>query len=132
MTISADSVLSAASISVADVGAVVLPASALGGIPAMAAHLHDIPIITVAENSTILSVHKDAMKLDNVIESSSYAEAAGIILALRNGISIRSLRRPFEAALELRPPVEFEKDAARRAQPLSEPTKRAWGTIRSS
>ena len=132
VAIGANSALSATSISIADVGAVVLPASALGGIPALAAHLHHIPIITVAENSTILSVHKDAMKLDNVIAASSYAEAAGIVLALRNGISLRSLRRPFEAALELRPPAEFEKDGARRAEPLREPTKKAWGTVRSS
>ena len=110
----------------------VLPASALGGIPALAAHLHRIPIIAVAENSTILSVHKDAMKLDNVIAASSYAEAAGIVLSLRHGISLRSLRRPFEAALELRPPAEFEKDGARRAEPVREPTKKAWGTVRSS
>ena len=131
VTIGADTANDASCITVANVGAVVLPASALGGVPALAAQFHGIPIITVGENSTILSVHKDAMKLDNVVEASSYAEAAGIILAVRNGISLRSLRRPFVAALELRPPVEFEK-VPPRSEPLKETTKRAWGTVRSS
>jgi hypothetical protein len=128
--IETDSPLSPTCIGVSDVAAVVLPASALGGIPALAAQLNCIPIIAVGENRTILSVHRKAINLDNVIEANSYAEAAGIILALRHGISLRSLRRPFEPALEIRPPLEFEKDLRRSAEPVREPMKRAWGTVR--
>jgi len=85
-----------------DVRAIILPASALGGIPALAAQFNEIPIIAVRENGTILAIDNRAMRFDNVIEVKSYAEAAGIILALRYGISLSSIRRPLEPAKELR------------------------------
>jgi glycosyltransferase involved in cell wall biosynthesis len=76
------------------VGAVVVPASALGGIPALAADYSGIPLIAVRENHTILDVTADALGLENVIQVESYLEAAGVLLALRRGISLESLRRP--------------------------------------
>jgi hypothetical protein len=76
------------------IGAVVMPADALGGIPAMAAEYHNIPLIAVAENQTVLNITNDKMKMHNVISVDSYLEAAGVVLALREGISLESLRRP--------------------------------------
>jgi hypothetical protein len=87
-------------LSVADVGAVVAPASALGGIPALAAEYHGIPLIAVRENRTILDVDNAKLRMDNVIEVESYLEAAGVLLALRRGIALESLRRPLRAASE--------------------------------
>lgn len=81
-------------ISLNHVGAVVMPASCLGGIPALAAEYSDIPLIAVEENQTLLSVTQDEMQMRNVIKVRSYPEAAGVILALRQGISLESLRRP--------------------------------------
>lgn len=83
------------------VGAVVMPASCLGGIPALAAEYNDIPLIAVEENQTLLSVTNDQMRMRNVIPVRSYLEAAGVILALRQGISLESLRRPIGCATRL-------------------------------
>ena len=83
------------------VGAIVAPASCLGGIPALAAEFNDIPLIAVEENQTLLAVTNDKMQMRNVISVRSYLEAAGVILALRQGISLESLRRPIHCATRL-------------------------------
>jgi hypothetical protein len=101
-------------ITVNNVGAVVLPASCLGGIPALAAEFSDIPVIAVTENRTILDVTNARMHMANVIPVSSYLEAAGVILALRHGISIESLRRPIGPARRLDLP---EPAQATRSEP---------------
>jgi hypothetical protein len=90
-----------------NVGAVVIPASCLGGVPALAAEYSGIPVIAVAENGTVLRMTNQAMRMRNVIEVSTYLEAAGALLALRGGLSIDSLRRPLRAArLVEAPPTE--------------------------
>jgi hypothetical protein len=85
-------------ISLNNVGAVVAPASCLGGVPALAAEFSDIPLIAVEDNHTLLDVTNDKMRMHNVIPVKSYAEAAGVVLALRHGISLESLRRPIAGA----------------------------------
>lgn len=74
--------------------AIVTPASCLGGIPALHAQRYGIPIVAVQQNSTILDVTQARMGLHNVIEVHNYAEAAGVLLALRKGISLESIARP--------------------------------------
>lgn len=74
--------------------AIVSPASALGGIPMLYAQKYNIPIIAVTDNKTILNVTRSRLQLTNVIEVKSYAEAAGIIQALKNGISLQGIYRP--------------------------------------
>lgn len=76
------------------VGAIICPATALGGIPALSAEFNNIPLIAVKDNTTILSLSNDKMKMRNVIEVSSYLEATGVVHALKAGIAIESLRRP--------------------------------------
>jgi hypothetical protein len=73
---------------------VVSPASCLGGISAIYAQKYNIPVIAVQDNHTILDVTKSKMGLDNVIEVHNYAEAAGVILALSEGINLEALSRP--------------------------------------
>ncbi len=80
------------------VGAIVMPASCLGGLPALAAEASGIPLIAVQENRTILEVTNAKMGMANVVEVSSYLEAAGVVLALRRGLSLESLRRPLGTA----------------------------------
>jgi hypothetical protein len=87
-----------------NVGAIVCPASCLGGIPALAAEFSGIPLIAVRENRTILDVTNAKMQMDNVIEVDSYLAAAGVILALRHGLSLQSLRRPIGPARRLELP----------------------------
>ena len=74
--------------------AVVAPASALGGIPVIYAEKYNVPIIAVKNNQTILDVTQAKLNLKNVIRVNNYPEAAGIIQALKKGISIASLYRP--------------------------------------
>jgi hypothetical protein len=80
--------------------AVVAPASALGGIPMLYASQKDIPIIAVKDNQTILAVNQEKLNLKNVIEVNNYIEAAGILQALRKGLSLTTITRPL---LTLRP-----------------------------
>lgn len=77
--------------------AVVAPAKCLGGIPALYAEKHNIPIIAVEENRTVLDVSQSKLGLTNVLNARNYAEAAGLILALRDGISLASISRPIHA-----------------------------------
>jgi len=88
-----------------NIGAIIVPASCLGGIPALVAEFSNIPLIAVSENHTILSVSNTSMRMENVIEVSSYLEAVGVVVALREGISLESLRRPMRPGHRIGPLV---------------------------
>ena len=74
------------------VGALLAPAGALGGAAVLAAAERGIPVIAV-HNPCLLQVGAEALGLQ-VLPAASYAEAAGLVLALREGISPAALRRP--------------------------------------
>jgi hypothetical protein len=74
------------------VGAVIAPAAALGGAAVLACAERGIPVIAV-DNPCLLNVTAEALGLE-VIPAASYSEAAGLVLALREGIAPASLRRP--------------------------------------
>jgi len=82
-----------------DICALITPADCLGGIPHLSAENAGIPIIAVRENKTILNVTNKKMKLKNVFEVENYLEAAGILLALREGITPSSVRRPIKSVV---------------------------------
>ena len=73
-------------------GAVVAPAGALGGEAVLRCAERGVPLIAV-HNPCLLEVTAEALGLD-AIRASSYAEAAGWVLALREGVSSASLQRP--------------------------------------
>jgi hypothetical protein len=77
-----------------DVIAVVAPATALGAVPVLSATQRGTPVIAVKSNTTILEVTAGALGLHGVIEVEDYLAAAGVLLALRSGVSIESVRRP--------------------------------------
>lgn len=83
-------------VNINNLSAVVAPAGTLGGIPMLYAQKYNVPIIAVRENKTILDVTYDKLQLKNVYEVNSYPEAAGLLQALRLGISIETLHRPLE------------------------------------
>ncbi|ABX04523.1 MAG TPA: DUF3326 domain-containing protein [Herpetosiphon sp.] len=83
-------------ININNVVAVVTPASALGGIPVLYAQKFNIPVIAVHNNATILEITPDRFPLNTVIEVQNYAEAAGIIMALKRGLNLKSILRPLE------------------------------------
>ena len=78
-----------------DLGAIVAPATALGGAAVLACAERGIPVIAV-DNPCLLAVSAAALGLE-VIPAASYSEAAGLLLALREGISPAALRRPLAA-----------------------------------
>jgi len=82
--------------------AVVTPASCLGGVPALATRKHRVPLIAVRENETVLDVTAAALPLGDVVEVGNYAEAAGVLLALRRGISLQSIVRPLKTLRPVR------------------------------
>ena len=82
----------AGDLQIEQVGAVVAPAGALGGAAVLAAAERGIPVIAV-HNPCLLQVDAHALGLE-VLNAASYSEAAGLLLALREGISPAALRRP--------------------------------------
>ena len=79
------------------IGAVLAPAGALGGAAVLACVERGVPLIAV-HNPCLLRVTAEALGLGSpaapVLQAGSYAEAAGLLLALREGISPAALRRP--------------------------------------
>ena len=81
-------------------GAVVAPAGALGGEAVLACIERGVPLIAVA-NPSLLQVTAEALGIaSSVMSASSYAEAAGFVMALREGLSPAALQRPLS-------PMEF-------------------------
>jgi hypothetical protein len=77
-----------------NLSALVVPADALGGIPVLAALQRRIPIIAVENNPTVLSMDADCFALapaerrDCIRHTRSYEEAAGMLQAMRLGLSL--------------------------------------------
>ena len=83
------------------VGAVVAPAGALGGAAVLACAERGIPVIAV-DNPCLLQVGAAALDLA-VLAAASYSEAAGLLVALREGLSPTALGRPLPSLLEALP-----------------------------
>ena len=83
------------------IGAAVVPEGALGGEAVLACVERGIPVISVA-NPSLLSVTPKVLGLSSgVLQASSYAEAAGLVVALREGISPAALVRPLPPLQEI-------------------------------
>jgi hypothetical protein len=82
------------------IGAVVAPAGALGGEAVLACAERGIPLIAVEGNPSLLEVSAERLGL-RAIAAASYAEAAGMVLALREGLQPEVLRRPVPPLEEL-------------------------------
>ena len=83
------------------IGAAVVPEGALGGEAVLACVERGIPVISVA-NPSLLSVTSEVLGLTSgVFQASSYAEAAGLLVALREGISPSALGRPLPPLQEI-------------------------------
>ena len=95
-------------LSVTEVGALVAPEGALGSEAVLACLERNIPLIVVS-NKNVLNVSSQALELkggqfndkNQVLYASNYVEAAGLILALRDGINIDSLYRPMSNILQI-------------------------------
>ena len=79
-----------------DVRSIVVPSGALGGEAVLTCIERELPVIAV-KNKSILNVDSEKLNYSNIINVESYFEAAGILLSLREGISINSLQRPIKS-----------------------------------
>lgn len=80
-----------------DLGVLVLPHDALGGIPALACMASGIPIIAVKENHTVMDVEQSfwtqlSGSAAKIYTAQSYLEAAGMIQAMRLGLRLPLLK----------------------------------------
>jgi hypothetical protein len=76
-----------------ELGAVVAPWGALGGEAVLACAERGVPLIGVKGNRCVLQVDAAALGLP-VLPAAGYAEVAGLLLALREGLDPACLRRP--------------------------------------
>ena len=84
-----------------DLGVLVVPEGALGGEAVLACLERRVPVISVA-NPSVLQVTSTVLGVESeVLQAGSYAEAAGLVLALREGVALAALRRPLPALKEL-------------------------------
>ncbi len=85
-------------LSVGDVRAIVMPESVVGNIPFFVALECGIPIILVRGNKTIFDITPARLGLQNqgreIYVVDNYMEAAGLLLALREGIDPAAITRP--------------------------------------
>ena len=78
-------------------GAVVVPEGALGGEAVLACLERNVPVIAVT-NPSVLQVSSQSLGLERgVVAAATYAEAAGLVLAMREGVALPSLQRPLPA-----------------------------------
>jgi hypothetical protein len=91
--LAASAVLPAGAIHPGGIGAVVAPAGALGGEAVLRCAERGLPVIAVQGNACVLEVTGAALGIA-VLPAASYAEAAGLVLALREGIAPQALVRP--------------------------------------
>ena len=74
---------------------IVVPSGALGGEAVLACAERGLNIISV-KNQNTLKVTNQFLNYPNLIEVNNYAEAAGIILSIKKGINLRSIKRPLK------------------------------------
>jgi hypothetical protein len=78
---------------------IVVPNGALGGEAVLACIEKGLNIISV-KNQNTLKVTNDFFDYPNLFEVNNYLEAAGIILAIRKGINLNSIKRPLKKIQE--------------------------------
>jgi len=85
-------------LTVEDISCLVIPDGCLG-LPTLAALEQGIPVIAVEENTNIMRNDLTALpwRAGQFFKVSTYLEAVGIMVALREGLSIESLKRPIKS-----------------------------------
>ncbi len=90
-----------------DISCLVIPDGCIG-LPTLAAIHQDIPVIAVKENKNLMqnTLSELPFKQGNLITVENYLEAAGVLAALRAGVSLQSVRRPLEDTVVVTEKVE--------------------------
>ena len=70
-----------------NIKALIMPYDCMGSLPVLKAIEKNIPVIVVEENKTVLNITPEVLGIeDKVIKVRNYQEAAGYLLAMKNGI----------------------------------------------
>lgn len=81
---------------VTQLSALVVPGDALGGVAVLSCLRRDIPVIAVAENTTVCAVSDSLWgHTPNLVRVNTYLEACGYLQALREGIQLPSPQEAF-------------------------------------
>jgi len=93
---------SAGVVTAEDVSCLVIPDGCVG-LPTLAAMEQGIPVIAVRENRNRMRnrLLDFPVRSGNLITVDSYLEAAGVLAALRAGVSLESVRRPLKRTVVL-------------------------------
>ena len=83
-----------------DLDSIVVPIGALGGEGVLAGIERGLNIIAV-KNGNILNLDNHYFSYPKLIEVENYFEAAGLILAIRNGVNPKSIQRPLNNINEM-------------------------------
>jgi len=81
-------------LSLADLGAIILPYDCAGGPPAVYGAATGTRVIAVRENHCQVGVSADELELATLLPAASYAEAIGMLACERAGVSPGAIRRP--------------------------------------
>ena len=96
-------------ITIDQLGAVVAPDGALGGEAVLGCIERDVPLVVVT-NPGVLKVNLESLGLNSdsmqttqmrIYTARNYIEAAGILLALRESLTVHSLQRPIHPVREI-------------------------------
>lgn len=84
-------------ISAADISCLIIPDGCIG-LPTLAAIEQGIPVIAVRENRNLMRNNLETLPFapGKLIIVDNYLEAAGVMMALKAGISLQSVRRPLK------------------------------------
>jgi hypothetical protein len=82
-----------------DISCLVIPDGCLG-LPTLAALEQGVPVIAVQENKNIMKNDLTALpwKPGKFFQVRTYLEAAGLMLGLREGVALETLKRPLSSA----------------------------------
>jgi hypothetical protein len=105
-------------LTVEDISCLVIPDGCLG-LPTLAALEQGIPVIAVEENTNIMRNDLSALPwgAGQFFKVSTYLEAIGIMVALREGLPIESLRRPIKSVRVEQKTFGGHSEVARRRIP---------------
>jgi len=79
-----------------DIDSIVVPSGALGGEAVLACMERDKNIIAV-KNESVLKVSSKCFDYKKIFKVDNYLEAAGLLIAIREGINYKSIKRPLKS-----------------------------------
>ena len=79
-----------------EIESIVVPNGALGGEAVLACIERGINVISV-KNKGVLNISNNTLNYNNVFEVENYFEAAGLVLAFKEGIHLKSIQRPLKS-----------------------------------